>query len=82
MPRRDGTGPQGMGAGTGRRLGSCSNELKCENNALCHGRARNNRGLGFKKSYYNNANLKKNVLKEKAGLTWKIDLAENGLNTL
>jgi hypothetical protein len=78
MLRRNRTGPCGMG----RRLSRCCNELEREDNVFCHGRARNNNRCGFKKSYHDNANLKKNMLKEKAELTRKLDFLEKKLNTL
>jgi len=30
MPRLDGTGPEGQGSGTGRKLGKCSNATNAE----------------------------------------------------
>jgi len=77
MLRRNSTGPCGMG----RRLSRCCNELERENNVFCHGRARNNK-CGFKKNYRDNANLKMDMLKEKAELTHKLDFLEKKLNTL
>ncbi|MGM0502925.1 MAG: DUF5320 domain-containing protein [Bacillota bacterium] len=45
MPRRDGTGPEGLGAETGRGLGPCgSNSDEIVNNSRALGR-RQGRGL-------------------------------------
>jgi len=46
MPRQDGTGPQGMGALTGRGLGPCRNGMRRE----CYGRGFG-KGFGFRAKY-------------------------------
>ena len=45
MPNKDGTGPQGMGAMTGRGLGPCGNGMR---RRYCKGFGR---GFGFRTGY-------------------------------
>lgn len=50
MPRRDGTGPMGLGSKTGRGLGPCKGEIDKSNVIAGFGRAfgnRRGRGRGF-----------------------------------
>ncbi|HPD99760.1 MAG TPA: DUF5320 domain-containing protein [Bacillota bacterium] len=58
MPRRDGTGPNGYGPLTGRRMGNCSR--------------RSSFGMGYGRGMQYNSDLKQDLLKEKELLEQKL----------
>lgn len=81
MPRRDGTGPMGMGSRTGRGMGFC-------NGAKMAGVIR---GLGCRRGFgwnnyqnvaANTENQKDLLEEEKAILENRLNLVNNQLNTL
>jgi hypothetical protein len=61
MPRRDGTGPNGFGPLTGRRMGNCRSGLGYGN------------GMGYRNRYYQNPETsKEELLREKEMLESRI----------
>jgi len=61
MPRRDGTGPNGYGPLTGRRMGNCRANYG------------NGNGMGYRNRYFQNADLsKEELLREKELLESRI----------
>lgn len=86
MPRRDGTGPMGMGSMAGRSMGFCNvDKVAGANGGLGLGcRKGFRRGLG--RNGFNNTinaeNQKDFIMKEKAILENRLNLLNNQLNTL
>ena len=80
MPRRDGTGPIGQGAMTGRRMGVCAGNKNGRGFGQGQGR-----GMGFRRGYgaqveeNNNETLKKDDL---SLLKTQADLLEIALNNV
>lgn len=58
MPRRDGTGPNGYGPLTGRRMGNCSR--------------RSGYGMGYGRGMQYNSDSKQDLLKEKELLAQRL----------
>jgi len=88
MPKKDGTGPMGLGTKTGRGLGICNEDNTKTDFAfqgIRAGRGRKCRsgfGCGFGAERYSAEN-KKNVLKQKKeALQNKMDLLDRQINTL
>jgi hypothetical protein len=74
MPRRDGTGPNGLGAGTGRGAGECLRPAQVAFDGYGFRR-------GFRRIYPNVSVLDENSLKaEKAALEARLDAINHRLN--
>ena len=76
MPRRDGTGPMGMGAGTGRGRGNCSKGIK-RGFGLAIGMGL---GLGLKRGFRNFWRLNQNKEDELKELKTQAEVLEQGLS--
>lgn len=64
MPRRDGTGPNGYGPLTGRRMGNCQTR---------------NPGMGYGRGFRANSITKEEMLKEKALLEARLKILDTEL---
>lgn len=78
MPGRDGTGPLGQGAMTGRGLGMCNSDSPVYRNGI---------GRGFNRAYncrrlycYNQANSKEVLIEQKAILETRLEHINKQLN--
>ena len=78
MPRRDGTGPMGMGAGTGRGRGNCSKGIK-RGFGLAIGMGLG-LGLGLKRGFRNFWRLNQNKEDELKELKTQAEVLEQGLS--
>ena len=76
MPRRDGTGPMGMGAGTGRGRGNCSKGIK-RGFGLAIGMGL---GLGLKRGFRNFWRLNQSKEDELKELKTQAEVLEQGLS--
>ncbi len=78
MPRRDGTGPMGMGARTGRGMGNCSSGVKRGLGlAISAGL-----GLGLKRGFRNLLRLSLTPEEEVSMLKSKAEDLEQGLSKI
>lgn len=80
MPRRDGTGPMGMGPMTGSGFGFCGNKFYGRGN--CYGMGYGRSGYGFGYRPVENITQKEYLQKQKDFLKFELEQINKELNEL